>query len=459
MKEKQNTKERGQVLILLVFGLVGLLAFTALAIDGSMMYSDRRLGQNSADASSLAAGAGATDTMVTSGVHSGNWTCTNSSVVNAMDQAAQAAIARAADTGFNISDQGMAIPASMPSGFNGYVVTLCSQAGGNNNYVDIVVHLQVDTNASFVHLFYDGPVTQQVTSVTRVRPRRLLALGNAVVALNQAGCSGQSDGAGLHGSTEVGVYGGGIWSNGCMRVDGSAGDIHVPNGCISYFDCPNPASCANIGAVDSMCVVPNPGYKIQLDDYKLDNEPNCGTTDVSGDDIHWVDLTKTGNALKAEEAKLLNTASPITGLYCIKGSLKMTNTSDRLTGVDVTLYFRTADGGIKNTGGIVDIRSVPVSNTAYNGPAIPGVVIYADAPQPAGKPSCEIDITGNASNYVAGTVLAPGCDIAILGNSSGDYHHSQIIGWNVEIGGNAATQVYFDENLAISRPTYIDLWR
>jgi hypothetical protein len=459
VKQNDHSSERGQVLVLIALGLVVLLGFTALAIDGSMIYSDRRYGQNGADASTLAGGGGGAETMASGGVHTGNWSCTGSAVVNAMDIAAQQAIARAADNGFSISDQGMAIPAEIPEGFDGYVVTLCSQIGGNNNYIDIVVQLRIETNASFVHFVYDGPVVQEVTSVTRVRPRKLLAFGNAVVALNNESCSGQTDGAGMHGNAGVYIFGGGVWSNGCMRVDGVASDIQIPSGCISYFSCPNPASCGNINSVEAMCVVHNPGYTIQYEDYQLEQEPNCGVTDVAGDDIHWVDLTKTGNALKTEVDKLLNTANPITGLYCIKGSLKMTNNSDRLTGVNVTLYFRTPDGGIDNTGGIVDVRAVPVTNTAYTGPAIPGVAIYADAPLPTGKPTCALKLTGNAANYVSGVILAPGCDIAMLGNVANDFHHSQIVGWNVEVGGSAETHVLFIENLAVARPTYIDLWR
>ena len=47
--------ETGQALILIVFAAVGLFAFTALAIDGSRAFSDRRHAQNAADTAVLAA--------------------------------------------------------------------------------------------------------------------------------------------------------------------------------------------------------------------------------------------------------------------------------------------------------------------------------------------------------------------------------------------------------------------
>ena len=51
--------ESGQVIVFLALCFVVLLGFSALAIDGGMLYSDRRHAQNAADAASLAGGSGA----------------------------------------------------------------------------------------------------------------------------------------------------------------------------------------------------------------------------------------------------------------------------------------------------------------------------------------------------------------------------------------------------------------
>lgn len=53
MNIKKN--ERGQALILIALAAIGLFAFAALAIDGSMKFSDRRHAQNAADNAALAA--------------------------------------------------------------------------------------------------------------------------------------------------------------------------------------------------------------------------------------------------------------------------------------------------------------------------------------------------------------------------------------------------------------------
>ncbi len=47
------------VLVLLVLGVVVLFGFAALAVDGGMVYSDRRHAQMGSDASSLAGGGAA----------------------------------------------------------------------------------------------------------------------------------------------------------------------------------------------------------------------------------------------------------------------------------------------------------------------------------------------------------------------------------------------------------------
>ena len=52
---KPRLQERGQALILIALAAVGLFGFSALAIDGSRVFSDRRHAQNAADTAALAA--------------------------------------------------------------------------------------------------------------------------------------------------------------------------------------------------------------------------------------------------------------------------------------------------------------------------------------------------------------------------------------------------------------------
>ncbi len=52
---QQNKSEKGQALVLIVFAMIGMLALVGLAMDGGQTFSDRRRGQNAADAAALAA--------------------------------------------------------------------------------------------------------------------------------------------------------------------------------------------------------------------------------------------------------------------------------------------------------------------------------------------------------------------------------------------------------------------
>src|SRR5512146_790871 len=50
----RHIRDRGQVLIIFVFAIIGLIGMTGIAIDGGNVYSDRRHAQNAADTAALA---------------------------------------------------------------------------------------------------------------------------------------------------------------------------------------------------------------------------------------------------------------------------------------------------------------------------------------------------------------------------------------------------------------------
>src|SRR5215216_1445961 len=52
---KLKSQERGQALVIIALAVVGLFGFSALAIDGSRVFSDRRNAQNAADTAALSA--------------------------------------------------------------------------------------------------------------------------------------------------------------------------------------------------------------------------------------------------------------------------------------------------------------------------------------------------------------------------------------------------------------------
>ncbi|MEM5775250.1 MAG: Tad domain-containing protein, partial [Anaerolineaceae bacterium] len=113
MKRALDT-QRGQVIILFVLALVGLLAFAGLAIDGAMVYSDRRVAQSSSDSAALAGAGAAGTTMQLRNIHffaddKNEFYCDEFNVAGSKMNAARldaidAAVQRAGVNGFTIDN-------------------------------------------------------------------------------------------------------------------------------------------------------------------------------------------------------------------------------------------------------------------------------------------------------------------------------------------------------------------
>ncbi len=71
----------------------------------------------------------------------------------------------------------------------------------------------------------------------------------------------------------------------------------------------------------------------------------------------------------------------------------------------------------------------------------------------------DIQINGNSKSYFEGTILAPGSNIDMLGTGEVDAFHTQVIGWNVEVGGNADTFVLYNGDEQYSEPSAIELYQ
>jgi hypothetical protein len=424
--KKQHTSESGQVLVLLVLGVVVLFGFAALAVDGGMVYSDRRHAQMGSDASSLAGGGAAALYMENHHVVYGNFTCDNANVIAAQNStdsdnpgAKMAAIARATDNDYIIDDN---------IGDNHGVTTECGvedHGGWSDKYIDIKTMITRDTETSFAQFVFSGIMRNTVEAVTRVRPRSPAVFGHAIVALNPAGCQGQQNGAGFHGTGDVNVTGGGIFSNGCLSGDGGP-DVNVFDGSINYG-----------GEVDDPQLFdpsPSPSEVLPGSSYLIP-PPNCANGAWNG----------TGNQLEA-----LSPLEP--GLYCVTGDLSI-NANHTFSGTHVTIFME--NGGLTINGNAYVHLTAPVADPDNPpDPAIVGVLIYA--PQTNHE---EIQLNGTGDSYFEGTVYAPGANINLLGNDATDAFHTQLIGWNVEVGGTADANVVFSAPQQYSRPALLELYK
>ena len=129
--------ERGQAIVLITLAMVVLLGFTALAVDGSMVYADRRHAQNTADLSSLAGVTPAADVINQNNLTVSNWNCSSSAVQAAMTAARAAAIARSGTNNATIDNDTS----------DGHGVQVNCVNSGAQKYLDVLVKITQETQA------------------------------------------------------------------------------------------------------------------------------------------------------------------------------------------------------------------------------------------------------------------------------------------------------------------------
>lgn len=470
MKTNQFSSERGQAVVILVLAMIVLLGFTALAVDGSMIYSDRRFAQDGADASSLAGGGAAANKMELIGLNSQTWdstseTCNGAKVGQAATVAKTAAINRAQDNDFAIQER--ADIATLQAADEG-VALFCHNPAPTDifpqYYMDVHTKVFMDTQTAFAHFVYEGLARNTVEAVTRIRPRSPLAFGYAIVALNQTGnCTNLGEGAGFHGNTTTTVNGGGIFSNGCLVAKDTAMTVDVNNAGVVY------GSTANLHSPSPFTF--DAGYGMQKTNQPMPED----AYDVDPPDCTQVPNYTAGNYknfeghLPAGRYKEVTLKDNVTleggGLYCINTDFDTGNANvsiDTSNGKQgVTIYII---GGDFSTGGNGTVNIVAPPPSPDPSPALPGILIFR-AKGASGCPSsqqdkCEIKIVGNSTSVYRGVILATTCMITEEGTGAATgILSTQLIGCDVKIGGNTPVTINYNGNDLFSKPTYIDLYR
>lgn len=429
---KHNTSERGQVIVFIVLGFVLILGFAGLAIDGGRIYSDRRNGQNGADAASLAGGGAAAMYLENHGFFVDDWDCDNSlTLYEARLEAIRVAILRAASNGFTLDD-------SWEDDDHG-VETRCNGEAFNNGlqvdrYIDVITKITTVTDPVFIKLFYGDAVESKVEAVARIRPRQPPFYGNAIVALNQAACSGNSTGVNVGGDLTLNISGGGVFSNGCLGGDGASYVAVVQDGGVSYVG--EQSGTMNFEDEDGDPIVVQDVDTILPSDY-LNIEPNCNMPAVTV--THITDS---------------RTLEP--GLYCITGddsgfAIKLA-ANEFLAGDGVTLYIM--QGAVDISGGAVLDLKAPGDNPVNN--AISGLLFYITS---VGK---EINIEGTSTSSIVGLIYAPYSSITLTGTADAETpvnFSTQVIGLNVNLRGNVSMNVIYDPDENWNLPTSLELAR
>lgn len=460
--KKIHPSEKGQIVIFLALALLGMLAITALALDGGMLYSDQRYSQSTADAASLAGGGAVAASINDLDLLEGYWDCglLGTAISNGYD----AAIQKAAANGYTISrDPALGIDAHD----HGVLIT-CSNAG---QYVDVDVMLTKETKTSFVQLFnYDNKdMKTTVFSKTRAKPRRVGDGGASIVSLshlsatNTDDCGSKQGGVWFSGTNKTTLLNGGVYSNSCVDKNSGASTVGMTNADVTY----------HVGSYSAGITDPTPKSSASYHPLTYDPMPFpdelCSASDDTLTDFGSVSFSTGGEQTLTSgkyhdwDFKVPVKLTP--GLYCISGSVSMNAAAyvytDTVMGADgkmpgVTIYFN-GDSLTLNGGSDTAL----VSPTGYTNPeevpnhAINNLLLYI----PPGN-DADVVINGNSNNTLVGTLYMPDANVKINGAAtagSASTFECSIIGYWVTVTGASDINIVYNAKKQWSWPSYIQL--
>lgn len=404
---KYNRMENGQALILIALAAVGLFALSALAIDGSRLYSDKRHAQNAADtaamAGALAYGRGS--------------------------DASTAALQRALSNGYN--DNGAT---------NDVTVTVTDSPAGvcpaNTAGKDITVDVLSTIDTTFARVLGRQTVTTAVTATARTCAsfKGPPFNGNAIVALARSGRG--YDGTG---TPNWNISGGGIFSNSNdpeSAYCNGATDIIVPSVTTvgtSELKCDGDAG-DSVGPLTPNAAGYSPASILAL----MPRQPACnGVASNAGG--QWQPQAGADGSVMPYFPDGGDFAP---GIYCFTDN--PAPISNAITGTGVMFYAKHPNFSLKFAGNGASITASAPTSGEYAG------ILFYLAPQFDASGNLiqtqQLDLRGNGVGDVTGTIWAPSAAVTMFGNSGTGAFNSQIIAYTVDSGGTANINISYDPN-------------
>lgn len=442
--DPHTKSERGQAIVFLALGFVVLLGFVALAIDGGMIYSNRRNVQNAADASSLSGGGAAALSLANSaaaeepGSTQTEWDCTSSAVSNAMYAAQVSAINRAATNNFTI----------YPPTESNYVETVCDwvdYVSFQDAYIDVTVGISETIQASFAQLLTSGNLTNIVSATTRVRPMMPFVFGEAIVALREDCPNTNTGGIHFDGSGVITVSGGGLFSNACIVGSGTP-DVNVEppettNTCTGV-------GCYTDNCGDCITQRPQEGNEFLPTYAYILDPPDCTdvplyASHVGGGTIYpgrYPSIRLNNGTLNMEP-----------GLYCVTDTDFRVNGGE-LNGDGVTIYI---ENGNYYSSGSAEINLSACMEEPCQNSAMYKVLFYLPASNTG-----TVSLLGGVNSDYTGLVYAPGGVVEVGGGGSlmGTIH-VQIVADTVFIHGTTDIEIVYDDAMQLWKSSQIELYK
>ncbi len=395
--------ERGQTLVIITFAMIVLLGMSGLAIDGGILFADRRAAQNAADAAAMA-GAFA--------------------IVQGTDPVGNA-YQRAADNDFD--DNGTSNWVQV------YYPPVDGPIAGNPNYIQVDIDSKVDTY--FAQFVFAGELKNSVTSIAHVIPATVepLLFGNAIVGLAETGCAV-------------------VWSHGDNTSEIDGGGIHVNS---ADPDCAFKASGSNVLDVDDGDINVVGGFEIS-GGASVDPLPNSGADPIYEPDIEPPECTS--NATRDDSAGTFTpgytddfkftggTWTLEAGIYCIDGGFEV-GAGTTITGHDVMFYIMSGD--------VTWNGSATINLDAPDDGEFAGMLIYQDEDNTE-----RASINGDSYSHFEGTFYLPGAEVQINGTGATDGLRGQVVGDTVDMSGTADMSIIYDpdKTYQLSQGPQVENW-
>jgi hypothetical protein len=417
--KQRHPSESGQAIVLLAVSIVVLLGFTALAIDGGMVFSDRRHAQNAADAAALAGALQKSNEQP--------------------DSIVTAAAERSVESNGYTTEQ-MSVSIAPFTDFSG-------------TYTLVTVEIDIETETSFAHLIFNGPLRNHVVAVARARVSQPYLPGQAVVAMGNCVDTSmnlvESNGGGNSGG--VRTYEGGIFLN--APESGACCAISPPQ--VGYgisvdpnFGITSVGSCTYEG-VDNIFPAPpiqtgiNGGARIDDPLASLPN-PVCTAAGRQQNGVY-----QPGNYGGSNIPLGGGTYMP--GIYCIDDANGTSMSGQQvIQGDGVTFYF--VSGGLSFTGNAYMDISAPNVNNCLGTTGDPtasctykGIAIFSDR-----NNTSEINVKGNGNNALIGMVYALNGTLNTSGGGTTSDEAAiigQVIVKNVTNNGGGDVSVAYDPDV------------
>jgi hypothetical protein len=463
--------EKGQALVIIALAAVGLFAFTALAIDGSRVFSDRRHAQNAADTAVLAA--------ALAKIRTPNYP---PNAPNAPDLAAIAAGEDRAESNGYVTDADSNVQ-----------VHICNEPGlippceglpvgaDPSEYIQVVIRFS--TNTTFARIIGRNTVPSIVTAVARAKlgTNEPFIDGRALAAMSRDAAPA-IDGSG---NFTLDINNSGLFDNssaGCaFATNGSAGsytvdtEFEVVGG---YCAAGNPTLSSppvaaaqmpypptiDIPAPSITCTV-NSVYNAATKTFSAGihnnlNIPNGIITFAPGNHCFNGGLSVSGNsAIIANDASFLISSGDF---RVTSGDITCNNllvhSAGTSSGVHISangttnnclgVTFYVSSGDVDLSGNSTNIFKAPTSGTYA------GLLVYL----PYGNGNT-VKISGNSNSQFTGSIIAVDSNIQIVGNSATLALSTQIIGETVSLRGNGNITINYDpaQQYAMGDPYAISL--